>query len=218
MISRAKKWTNQILFRGMEFIVPSRKKLLIFGDSNSFLPDFCNCWPGLLRRKTNGYIYIINDSVSGRTTGFDKNDLNGCFCLKKNLAKYGQVDQVFIMLGTNDVKKYYGPPTPAETKHNLKTMIELILKYLKNTHLAFILPPPIGGGLNDDFHKADERIQPVVEAVQKLCVQEKISVIDTFSILKVDKHLESDKVHLNQYGRQLVADRVYDYLIKNPTV
>ena len=194
---------------------PSQRRVLICGDSNSSLPDLHGCWPGILTRKTKGRIHFINDSVAGRTTGFDKKELNACLCLKRRLNKYGRLDHVFIMLGTNDVKRRYGPPSQLEIAHNLKTIVELIFGHQENIRPAFLLPPPIGKGAGDDFYRADERIRQVCIVIRNFCVEWKLPVIDTHSVLNVSKHLEADSVHLNAVGRQVVANAVLGYLFSS---
>lgn len=190
---------------------------MICGDSNSLRPGFRECWPGILTSKTNHRIHFINDSEDGRTTGFDKKELNACFCLGRRLAVYGPLDNVFIMLGTNDVKQRYGPPSAFEIERNLKTMVELIVRHHKNIQPAFLLPPPIGKDLADDFYKADERIPKVCRVIRNFCTKRQLSVIDTHSILDISQHLEADSIHLNAKGRQLIADVVHDHLCGSKT-
>jgi lysophospholipase L1-like esterase len=165
-----------------------------------------------LTGKTNGRIHLVNDSADGRTTGFDKKELNACFCLNRRLAKYGPLDNVFIMLGTNDVKQRYGPPSAFEITRNLTTMVELIVRHHTNIQPVFLLPPPIGKDLVDDFNRADERIHQVCTVIRNFCAERKLHVIDTHSVLDISQHLKTDSVHLNAKGRQVVADVVHGYL------
>lgn len=191
---------------------PSQKRVLICGDSNSSLPNLHECWPGILTRMTKGKIHFINDSVDGRTSGFDKKELNACLYLKRRFGKYGPLDYVFIMLGTNDVKMRYGPPSSNEIALNFKTIVELIVRHQENIQPTFLLPPPIGKGLGDDFYRADERIRQVCTVIRNFCAERKLPVIDTHSVLGVSSHLEADSVHLNASGRQVVANAVHSYL------
>ena len=196
---------------------PFQRRVLICGDSNSSRPGVSECWPGVLTEKTNRRIHFINDSEDGRTTGFDKKELNACFCLRRRLAVYGALDNVLIMLGTNDVKQRYGPPSAFEIERNLKTMVQLIERHHKNIQPVFLLPPPIGRDLIDDFYKADERIQQVCMVIRHFCSKRQLSVIDTHSILDISKHLDADSIHLNAKGRQVVADVVHGYLCGSKT-
>lgn len=134
---------NGLRLRQLNAFHPNQMSVLILGDSNSALPDARRCWPGLLMRKTIGHIHIVNDSVSGRTTGFDKkNELNTCRILKRRLEWYGRIDYVFIMLGTNDVKIRYGPPSPAKISDNLSLLVRLTAAHQAGSRPVLLFASP----------------------------------------------------------------------------
>jgi lysophospholipase L1-like esterase len=191
----------------------SPKRVLIWGDSNSLRPDRRNCWPAILARKTKGRFRIINDSIEGRTTGFDANGLNSCLCLRARIKAHGLLDHVFVLLGTNDVENYYGPPQTSNIINNVIRITDMTFSLQKGVNLVFLLPPPIGSGLEGDFLGADKRVAQVCAGIQDLCVERQLPLIDANAILKVGKDLEADAIHLNDRGRQLVANAVYDYLV-----
>ena len=189
-----------------------RKRLLVWGDSNSSLPNKRSCWPSVLERKSSCRYRVFNDSVSGRTTGYDKKKLNSSLDFKRRFKKYTDIGLVLVMLGTNDVKIGYGPPLATEIASNLNYIVNSVFATRKNIRLAFLLPPPIGSDLTGDFFKADERILQVCKEIHKFCVKRGISVIDTHSILNINDDLETDAIHLNSKGRHIVSDAVLNFL------
>ncbi len=176
-------------------------------------PDRRHCWPAILARKTKGKFQIINDSAEGRTTGFDANELNSCFYLNRRLSVHGELDHVFVMLGTNDVKNRYGPARSSDIMFNMNMIIDLFYNHQKGINLVLLLPPPIGSALEDDFYGAEKRVAKVCKRIRELCTDRHLSLIDTHSILTIGKDLEPDTIHLNGSGRQMVADVVYSYLL-----
>ena len=186
--------------------------ILVLGDSNSSLPDPNQCWPAILARKLNGNYHISNESAPGRTIGLWGKELNSCNILKRKIPLYRSLEYIFIMLGTNDVKMCYGPPTLSEIAGNLNAIIDIISEHQNKSQIVFLSPPPIGRKAVDNFFRGDERIQHVCNVIHSLCERRKIALIDTYSMLDADKHLEADAVHLNSFGRALIAEAVCRYL------
>jgi GDSL-like lipase/acylhydrolase family protein len=90
-------------------------RIMIIGDSNSFRPERSNIsWPKLLEDKDPLHLNIFNESCDGRTTRYDNGEYNGFNVIRKKLTAHAPLGYVVIMLGTNDVKNKYGPPSPAE--------------------------------------------------------------------------------------------------------
>jgi len=54
------------------------KRIMVFGDSNSFRPDGRKmCWPALLENKGSLHLRVFNESCDGRTTKYDNGERNG---------------------------------------------------------------------------------------------------------------------------------------------
>ena len=190
-----------------------RQRILVWGDSNSEIPSKYNCWPAILEKAGGKRFCVLNDSVSGRTTGFDRGKLNSRQCFDKRIKKYGGIDYLFIMLGTNDVKMRYGPPKSEEIAENLNTIANLACLHHPNVNLAILLPPPIGSDLKDDFLKADNRIKKVCLAIRHTAAQRGVDLIDIHSVLKLPVHFDKDAIHLNSAGRYIIAQTVMKYLV-----
>ena len=100
------------------------KTVVCFGDSNTY--GYCgdpkDCadgvrfgeaerWTGLLRKNLGEGFRICEDGVVGRTTAFEdpmRPGMNGLADLPSVLGRYGRVDQLILMLGTNDTKPRFG--------------------------------------------------------------------------------------------------------------
>lgn len=91
------------------------KKVLIFGDSNSwgyipakgerYPPDVR--WPGIASKILGDGYELVEDSISGRTTVYeDPQEPKRCGidCLGYVLAAHHPLDLVVLFLGTNDLK------------------------------------------------------------------------------------------------------------------
>ena len=106
----------------------NRKRILVFGDSNSwgFVP--CNAnesttrydaftrWPTVMAARLGSGFELVEEGLSGRTTDLDDAQIdlpsahlrgavfNGAKILPALLASHLPLDLVIIMLGTNDLK------------------------------------------------------------------------------------------------------------------
>lgn len=192
-----------------------KKRILVFGDSNSSRPNGKACWPALAKKKLGGGFKIINDSIDGRTTMYDHGNRNGFLVLKKKFKIYMPLDFIVIMLGTNDIKMLYGPPMIDQIKNNFRVMMDYIHTNFEKVKPLLLLPPPIGNKKSGDFHGADRRIVHVLSAISSLAIERNIYTIDIHSILDLNTDMENDLIHLNHLGREKIADSVYKYFIGN---
>jgi lysophospholipase L1-like esterase len=106
----------------------NRKRILVFGDSNSwgFVPckadelttryDVFTRWPAVMAARLGSGFELVEEALSGRTTDLDDAQIdlpsahlkgavfNGAKILPALLASHLPLDLVIIMLGTNDLK------------------------------------------------------------------------------------------------------------------
>ena len=111
------------------------RRILCFGDSNTYgyAPDgqryeADSIWPGIMGKLLGDRFEVIADGKNGRTIAFDDPYIEGCngmLDIEASLEANAPLDLVVLMLGTNDLKKYFDA-TPAQIAQNLKTMCELI--------------------------------------------------------------------------------------------
>lgn len=188
------------------------RRILIWGDSNSSLPNQRQCWPSTLEKQSRGRFQIFNESLSGRTVGCDSGELNSLRCFEKKIKRYHYINDLLIMLGTNDLKMSYGPPSGAQIADDLNAVTDIAFAHHPETHLAYLLPPPVGPGLDGDFYRADERMRQLCAQIQILADRRKISLLDLQSILQVPAHIDADGIHLNSNGRYAVSAAVMKFL------
>ncbi len=57
--------------------VVTPKRIMVFGDSNTFLPEGSNIrWPTLLKDRDPAQLDTINEGFNGRTTKYDLGECN----------------------------------------------------------------------------------------------------------------------------------------------
>ena len=185
------------------------KRIMVFGDSNSFRPGASKTsWPELLEDKDPLHLNVFNESCDGRTTRYDIGELNGLSVIGKKLIAHAPLSYVVVMLGTNDVKNKYGPPSPAEIVEGMSQILETIKIYGGGAKPILLTPPPLGNVISGDLAGAQPRIPSVVVEYHRLSGNRNIQLIDIYSILEVSTDLESDMIHLNAVGRQKIANAV----------
>lgn len=188
-------------------------RIMVFGDSNSFRPEPSKrSWPKLLEDKVPLHLNVFNESCDGRTTRYDMGERNSINVIGKKLTSHTPLDYVVVMLGTNDVKNKYGPPSPTEIAEGMRQLIEIIENHGGCAKLILLTPPPLGNVTSGDLAGAKLRIPPVVAEYRLLSMNRDIRLIDIHSILEISTDLESDMVHLNAVGRRKVANAVWDGL------
>ena len=111
------------------------RRILCFGDSNTYgySPDGQryaedSIWPGIMGKLLGDRFEVVADGKNGRTIAFDDPYMEGCNGMRDieaSLEANAPLDLVVLMLGTNDLKKYFDA-TPAQIAENLKQMCELI--------------------------------------------------------------------------------------------
>ncbi len=95
------------------------KTILCYGDSNTwgyipatagrYPPDVR--WPGVMRKLLGEKYNVIEEGLNGRTTVWEdpyKPGRNGLELLIPILDSHNPIDLVVVMLGTNDLKHFYG--------------------------------------------------------------------------------------------------------------
>lgn len=95
------------------------KNILCYGDSNTFgyRPDKLGQydetvrWTALIAQALGENFRVIENGVCGRTTAMDDPRAagrNGLADIDSVMEQYSPVDLVILMLGTNDLKTFYG--------------------------------------------------------------------------------------------------------------
>src|ERR1700729_2522282 len=160
----------------------NRKRILVFGDSNSwgFAPcaanettiryDASTRWPAVMAARLGSAFELIEEALSGRTTDRDDFQIdlpskhlkgaifNGAKLLPAILASHLPLDLVIIMLGTNDLKVRFkrSPQKIAMAALGLTRLIAGCEGGRAKVYPApkgLLIPPPPGG---TGFHDPEE--------------------------------------------------------------
>ena len=189
------------------------KRIMVFGDSNASRPNGSNkCWPALLEDMDPLRLNVFDESCDGRTTKFDRGELNGLTVIGRKLASHSPLDYIIVLLGTNDVKSQYGPPSAAEIAEGMRQILGLIDSRATGAKPILLTPPPIGDLNLGDLRRGHSRISLLAAEYRLLAMNRDIRLVDLHSILDVGTDLEPDMIHLNAAGRRKVANAVLSNL------
>jgi lysophospholipase L1-like esterase len=165
----------------------NRKRILVFGDSNSwgFVPcaanqtttryDAATRWPAVMAARLGAGVELVEEALSGRTTNLDDLQidlpsahlrgatLNGAKLLPAILASHLPLDLVIIMLGTNDLKTRF-----KRSAHEIALAALGLARLIKECEggvntiyptpkVLLLAPPPLGTGFHDPAEWAGSR-------------------------------------------------------------
>jgi lysophospholipase L1-like esterase len=152
----------------------NRKRILVFGDSNSwgFAPraaaeltiryDASTRWPAVMAARLGSAVELVEEALSGRTTDLDDHQIdlpsahlrgatfNGAKLLPAILASHLPLDLVIIMLGTNDLKTRFN-----RSAHQIATAALGLVRLIEECEggvetiyptpkVLLLAPPPLG--------------------------------------------------------------------------
>ena len=147
----------------------SPRRVLVYGDSNSWgwkpveqgFPttryDAQERWPGVAQAVLGDGYQVIEESLSGRTTGLQDPSvpqiggagLDGSAYLPAAIASHLPLDLVVIMLGTNDLKAMF-ERSPQDVAGGIRTLIEQVKSMDRAAWTEYpapkvmvIAPPPL---------------------------------------------------------------------------
>ena len=191
------------------------RRIMVFGDSNAYRPASSKkSWPKLLEAKDPLHLKVFNESCDGRTTRFDIGECNGFSVIAEKITAHEPLDYVIVMLGTNDVKNKYGPPSPIEIAEGMSRILEVIENHEDGAKPILLTPPPLGNVNSGELEGAQPRIPSVAVEYRRLSGNRNVCLIDIHSTFEINIDLEPDMIHLSVVGRRKVADSVWAYLQK----
>jgi lysophospholipase L1-like esterase len=192
--------------------IPS-KTILTIGDSNG---ANANGWVYQLAKLQTEHIFI-NTSISGNTVGFDNKGYeikNSIKTVEKHLTTYdsgkNKIDQILIMLGTNDTKKVFENRIK-EVPGNYETLLTKIKDYYYPAdppEIIIISPPPIADDsvLKEKYHGGAKRIAYLAKEFEKIAKKQRLQYIDIYTQLQpLAPLLLRDGIHFNDQGYQLLG-------------
>ena len=204
------------------------RTILCFGDSNTYgyRPDTGERyaedtrWTGILREKLKDRkIEVIEEGLVGRTTVFEDSirpGRKGIDYLVPLLETHAPVDQLVLMLGTNDCKSIY-KASPEVIGLGIERLIKGARAF--NPKLEILLISPIY--LGDDVWKEEydpEFDQESVQTSKKLkdIYKKMAKKYDCQFLAASDVAAPSivDQEHLNEEGHRALANAVLQKIIE----
>lgn len=180
------------------------RNVVCFGDSNTY--GYCgdprNCadgvrfneeerWTGLLQKALGKAYCIYEEGVVGRTTAFEdpmRPGMNGLKDLPSVLSRYGAVDLLILMLGTNDTKPRFGL-CPEEIAGGMERLVrrakELPVWREGRPWILVVAPPHIRGTGGSSMYAKSAALAPLYRTLaernscafldaEKICVFNKV--------------------------------------------
>ena len=204
---------------------PLAKTVLCFGDSNTWgqKPDKSERfgaderWTGLLQQALGDDYYVIEEGLNSRTTDLEytpRPGRNGSTYLLPCLDSHRPLDNVILMLGTNDLKTAFGRSAPA-----IAAALGRLVKIIRErTALAdgssakVILVSPIlidsaarhFAEFYSDIYEleAAEKSKQLAPEVQKVAQSSGCSFVDAASVASPGE----DSLHLDRNGHRGLAE------------
>ena len=210
-----------MLFSAVSFRNPAPRVIMTIGDSNG---ASAYGWVSQLKNKLpNDTLY--NYSIPGNTIGFD-NLGNQKLNTLKNIDRYlsdiskkaPKIDQVVILLGTNDCKAVFAG-REKEIRENMFRLIDKIRVYpfpfRSAPDILIVTPPPYGPDslLAEKYLGGDQRVERLVPIFKQLAAQLHCGYLDIYHPLKpgFNKYAK-DGVHLSAEGQKMIAALIVEAL------
>jgi lysophospholipase L1-like esterase len=201
------------------------KRILCFGDSNTIAdamkPE--DKWPAVFQSLVKD-TETINAGVDGRAIGQQSGAGNGLESIDDTLTKAGKLDQVIIMLGTNDCqgrlwKDGGGAKGVMQRLQKLVTRIELYQPDgAAAPGITICLPPPAGSKILDRWDNPDmyqglnDRVQELIPYYRQAALADEARYVDLFHPLKpiIDTICTPDGVHFLAPGYRKIGELIAD--------
>ena len=193
------------------------KNVLCFGDSNTwgFIPGTEmeryareERWPGILEGLLGADYHLIEEALCGRTTAFDDPlfpDRNGATHLPMLLDSHAPLDLVIIMLGTNDLKHYFG-----FNAHDIALgaafLVDLVQQRAPGVPVLLVAPPAAVETPTPFGHKFDGAIDVSTglgAAYAKVAEERGVPCFDAASVLICPP---DDGVHMDAANHRALAE------------
>lgn len=192
------------------------KTILAIGDSNGQMKGG---WVDQLK-DIRVQDHIINESISGNTVGFVNNgnpSLNTVMNIENYLLKHDpakiKLDQIVLLLGTNDCKAVF-KDRMGEVPGNYQELINKISDYYGNNvrpDIVVVAPPPYGPDelLSEKYKGAGKRIKILNAQLKTVAKKNELLFIDIYSpLVDVFPYLTKDGVHLSAAGQRIIAEMI----------
>lgn len=170
-----------------------------------------NRWPEMLNERLGSMHQVVNLGLPGRTTIWDdpfREGRNGSQYIQAALEVFGPVDVVVVMLGTNDLKRYFNA-SAYEASRGIEQIIHKIRA--PNPHgfpsprIVVVAPPNIlspKGEAADMFVGGVEKSLGFHQHYQRIAELNDCSFLNAAGVIQPS---EADGIHLDLNGNQQLA-------------
>ncbi len=169
-------------------------------------------WPELLGAKLGANHEVINLGLPGRTTIWNdpfREGRNGSLSIQAALEIFGPVDVLNIMLGTNDLKRYFNIGA-YEASKGIEQIIQKVRAPSPHNFpapkIVIVAPPNIlspKGDLADMYQGAVEKSQGLHQHYQRVATLYGCKFLNSASIIQPS---ELDGIHLDLLANQHLAE------------
>lgn len=192
------------------------RRILCYGDSNTWAPDMDNGgrldertrWTGQLGMLLGDDYIVIEEGLGGRTTVLDdpyEPHRNGRTYLTPSLLSHQPLDAVVLTLGTNDCKSRFAV-TPEDIGRGLALLCDDIAHVLGGTVKILVVAPAALGDRVDPEDMFGPGI-PVSRQLGRifgdLARSRGLGFFDASSVITLDHH---DGIHLSARDHAALAD------------
>ena len=208
-------------------------RILFFGDElsdtrrNRNYIDMFSFW---LNRCAPGRGHCINAALPGETIRLLHDSLTGKgFTFQRKALRRlpaGAVDVIFIFLGRNDTRCYYGRDRIAQTvpPERLPHLWQETLRFLKkHTGARIVLmtpaplvPSPANQALPRFVYGEPGRLEQYAEILKKTAAAEQVEILDLYSLMKKEKEVRSffvpGKMIFSPRGEEFTALQILRFM------
>ena len=200
-------------------------EIICYGDSNTygFCPEGMSeryskeiRWVERMQTMLGEGFLVHNEGLNGRTTDLDDlfdTDRNGAKSLPVVLRKYPEADLLILMIGTNDLKSYFGRNAEqiAEAAAELVIVAKEIMK--KDAKILFVSPVLVGKAMDKspfglEFGAVRSRNESLrfAELYKK---RAKMLGVEFMSASDYAEVSDADALHLSAEGHKNLAEAFY---------
>ncbi len=202
------------------------KTVLCYGDSNTYgyKPDGTGRypesirWTGILKEKLKEkQSEVIEEGLVGGTTVFEDSfrpGRKGIELLYPLLESHAPVDELILMLGTNDCKTHYKASAKV-IGLGIERVIKEARRFNENLEILLLSPIHLGAnvwkdGFDPEFNEESVEVSKQLKEVYRE-IAEKYRC-KFFAASDVAEPSEIDEEHLNEAGHKALAEAVYEII------
>jgi len=204
-----------------------KKNVLCFGDSNTwgFIPgtaanrfEIDRRWAGILQANLADTVHVIEEGQNGRTTAFPDPCMvnrNGADHIGVMLDSHAPLDLVVVMLGTNDLKHYFGF-NAHDIACGAACLVEKVLvsgsgsfadePWSVPPRVLLVTPPAVVPSRNSFGHKFDGAVevsQGLAEAYREVAKELGVPNVNAGDVVTVP---DTDGIHMDAGNHQALGE------------